>query len=849
MPPLSIPVDPIRFHGWEIRPSERLLLVDGRPMTVGSRAFDLLCVLAARAGQVVTKAELLDAAWPGLVVEENNVSVQVAALRKLLGPGTITTVSGIGYLLGDTVVDANAPTAPSAAPAPRAALPVEDELVGRTQELATLREWCRERPLVTIVGTGGVGKTSLARAVVALVAAQDACPIHWVDLTPVRDEIQFLAALGKVLGIDAGGYAEARGQLLRALGTLEAVVALDNCEQVLAEVAAFVTEARGAAPAVRWLATSQAPLHVNHETVYRLTPLEVPETGVSATEAATSGAMALLVRRVVALDPAFVLTEAGLATAVDLCRQLDGLPLAIEMAAARVATLGLDEVHRQLGQRLRMLKDVRGTLARHHTLRSMFDWSHELLSPLERKMFRRLHPFEGGFTVALMVRVACDPDEVPAPLDEWQAIDLLDALVDKSFVQRSADSPGRFFLLENARNYAALQLAEAGEVASVRRRHAHVLASWFDSAQVDAGRMRDADWSARYVPERHNVRAGLAWACTAEEPDVLASLTAALAQIDAFAHLGAEVLLFDLPLHVLGDAMPSLRAAACLGLCWAHYADGNREVATELAQRALADFSAIGDADGAYRALAQLIRVYETRPGMQAHARECRERLRAMDDSDVPVRTRLMAAITLSLVPQGEESVERLHSLHDMGRNAGFDTLAAICRAHLTDRLLVERRFAEAAELAARYIEAGETLPRARALILNNLAQALIELGRFAEAHQAAKAALMALPSLVAMVIDVFARAALKQGRQADAAVLHGFGHRLRADRDQVPDLAEAATIAATQAQLEAVFSVARLEELRQMGAALSTAEALALAFQTTSSEPGTSLHQSLQVE
>ena len=273
MPPLSIPVDPIRFHGWEIRPSERLLLVGGRPTTVGSRAFDLLCVLAARAGQVVTKAELLDAAWPGLVVEENNVSVQVAALRKLLGPGTITTVSGIGYLLGDTVVDADAPAA--AAPAPRAALSVEDELVGRTQELATLREWCRERPLVTIVGTGGVGKTSLARAVVALVAAQDACPIHWVDLTPVRDEIQFLAALGKVLGIDAGGYAEARGQLLRALGTLEAVVALDNCEQVLAEVAAFVTEARGAAPAVRWLATSQAPLHVNHETVYRLTPLEI----------------------------------------------------------------------------------------------------------------------------------------------------------------------------------------------------------------------------------------------------------------------------------------------------------------------------------------------------------------------------------------------------------------------------------------------------------------------------------------------------------------------------------------------------------------------------------------------
>jgi predicted ATPase/DNA-binding winged helix-turn-helix (wHTH) protein len=846
MPPLSLPVDPIRFHAWEIRPSERLLLVAGRPVTVGSRAFDLLCVLAARAGQVVSKAELLDAAWPGLVVEENNVSVQVAALRKVLGQGTITTVSGIGYILGEPPVGAGAPTPGPAASVSRAAPPA-DELLGRTQELATLREWCRERPLVTIVGTGGVGKTSLARAVVALVAAQDACPIHWVDLTPVRDENQFLAALGKALGIDAGAHAEARDHLLRALGTLEAVVALDNCEQVLAQVAKFVTEARAAAPAVRWLATSQAPLHISQETVYRLTPLEVPPVGVSATEAVESGAMALLVRRVVALDPDFALDEAALATAVDLCRQLDGLPLAIEMAAARVATLGLGEVHRQLGQRLRMLKDVRGTLARHHTLRSMFDWSHELLSPLERKMFRRLHPFEGGFTVALMVRVACDPDEVPVALDEWQAIDLLDRLVDKSFVQRSAESPGRFFLLENARNYAALQLAEAGEADAVRRRHAHVLASWFDGAQADAGRMPDADWSARYVPERHNVRAGLAWACAAREPDVLASLTAALAQSDAFAHLGAEVLHFDLPLHVLGDAMPFLRAAACLGLCWAHYADGNREVATELAQRALEDFSAIGDADGKYRALAQLIRVYETRPGMAAQARECRERLQAMDDREVPVRTRLMAAITLTAY--GEKTVARLQSLHDMARHAGFATLAAICRAHLTDRLLVERRFADVADLAARYIAAGEVLPRARALILNNQAQALIELGRFAEAHEAARAALTALPSLVAMVIDVFASAALKQGRLANAAVLHGFGLRLRADRDQVPGRAEAATIVATSRQLEATFGAERLDELCSIGAALSTAEALALAFRPSSAEPGAGLHQPLQVD
>src|SRR6202008_4241618 len=141
------------------------------------------------------------------------------------------------------------------------------------------------------------------------------------------------------------------------------------------------------------------------------------------------------------------------------------------------------------------------------------------------------------------------------------------------------------------------------------------------------------------------------------------------------------------------------------------------------------------------------------------------------------------------------------------------------------DKLLVERRFDEAAELAARYIEAGEVLPRARALILNNQVQARIEPGRLDEGHEAARAALTALPSLVAMVIDVFASAALKQGRQVNAAVLHGFGHRLRADRPQGPGVPEAATIAATRAQLETAFDAARLEELCRMGAGLSTAE------------------------
>jgi predicted ATPase len=823
----------VRFKGWEVRPLERVVLVNGEAVHLGSRAFDVLMTLVERQGGLVTKDEMLKAAWPHMVVEENNVSVQIATLRKVLGGHAIATVAGVGYRLAVAPEDAPPPPPRGAfnggvaAHARVPATPMEPmlTLIGREADLRILGEQVGAAPLVTIVGTGGVGKTALARAVLGRFVAAKGEDAHWIDLAPVRDGAQFIPLVAQRLGVELGNSEQPAEDLVGALSRARALVAVDNCEHLLGHVAALVARAIEGAPGVRWLATSQEPLHVQGERIHRLAPLEVPASDATLDEAMRCGAMVLLRQRVSDADRHGTLDETNLAAAISVCRHLDGLPLAIEMVASRVATLGLTAVQEQLGRRLSLLTGPRAGPSRHHTLGSTFDWSYGLLSEAEQSFFRCLQPFLGGFTAAMAGRAARGAG------DEDETLAILSALVDKSLVHRSADAPGRFFLFESAREHALRRLAAAGETASARQRHAQATADAFDSARADLARLGDSEWAALYIPERHNARGALAWACEVRDPNLIARLVAALAQLDLIVVAQAEVVQCEIPMDVLESAEPSLRAHACLQLSWAQYSDGSRELGTRLAMRALEDFEALGDVGGAYQALAQLSRLYESRPGMLEQAHDAWQRLGRIDEHQVPLRTRLSCTITAGLQHGRHRTIARLQELEQLTRRSGFEALASICRAHITDELLIQGRFDEAATLTGQIIEAGEHRPRVKGMILNNQALALVQLGRVREAYEPARAGLRALPSAAHMIVDTFALAVAREGRFLDAALLAGYGDKIRRDRDKKSDPAEEAVIAETGTRLREALGAEHLDETMRIGAAMSTGDILAIAL------------------
>jgi len=511
------------FGRFELRPSERKLLRQGTVVEIGGRAFDVLVALVDHRGQVVTKSQLLDLVWPDVVVEESNVQVQVSALRKCLGPDVIATIQGRGYRF-TAPVEAAAPDSTESATLASGNLPAgRSPLVGRDEELRSLCAMVGAHPLVTVTGSGGMGKT-----VLSLAAAAELCGSFrdgaWVaELAPLSDSALLSQVVAHSLRLTLRGEGSPAEQLVKALASRSLLLLLDNCEHLLTAVSGLVDALLAHAPGVHVLATSQEPLNLPAERVFRLGPLSVPAPGQSP-HPETYGAVALLVERARAVNPRFTLDADNASAVADICRQLDGLPLAIELAAARVHAIGPFVLQKKLADRFRILtKGARNAAPKHQTLYAAVDWSHELLDQDERALFRRLAVFVGGFDLDACEAVCGGVG--PAPLDVLEG---LGRLVDKSLVIAEPAALGtvRYRLLETIRHYALDKLQSAGETGTTARAHLrHYTALAEEACQ---GRFEaDAEWLDVLERELDNVRAALEWAA-ANDRDAELSLAGAL---------------------------------------------------------------------------------------------------------------------------------------------------------------------------------------------------------------------------------------------------------------------------------------------------------------------------------
>ena len=515
-----------RFGRFELQPAERRLLLDGQPVTLGARAFDLLVVLVERSGRLVAKNDLLTLVWPGLVVEENNLQVHVSALRKLLGQSAVATIPGRGYRFELPVErgDGHAPESATAGGAPTAPVPVRARtnlptgllsLYGRAADVAAIKALLRRHAVVTVVGAGGIGKTRVAQAVAADVAVESGADfpdgVWWVELAASSDGALVPSAVARALGMQLPGDRLPVDAVASLLASQRLLLALDNCEHLSDAVAAFIDAVRAAAPHVRFLATSQETLKTAEEHVYRVGGLAVPVDGEAA-NAAHAGAVELFVARAQGVDPSFALNPAHAPAVIEICRRLDGIPLAIELAAARLPLLGLEGLRARLDERFNILTaGARVVLRRHQTLRSTLEWSYGLLTPEEQTVFRRLGIFAGSFTLEAAQHVASD-----GRIGVWAALDHLGALVDKSLVLAVGDPVPRYRLLETTRAYALERLAEAGETESLLRRHAEAMLALLARYETDDRRWRIARAdAAALAAELDNLRAALAWAVAA----------------------------------------------------------------------------------------------------------------------------------------------------------------------------------------------------------------------------------------------------------------------------------------------------------------------------------------------
>ena len=510
-------IERYRFGPFELQPDNRRLLKDGVTISLRPRAFDLLAALVDRAGHLVTKDELLDQVWPKMVVEEAALHVQVSALRKVLGADAITTVSGRGYQFTLPVTKGDGEANHASKPKHNLSYQLTS-FVGREQEIAQLEDLVTANRLVTLTGTGGAGKTRLAIEVASRLIDAFADGVWLVELAALSDPRLVPQAVAQALALPEQPARPVLETLGNYLASKKLMLVLDNVEHLLEGCVQFVDLVLRRSPHVAMLVTSRERLGISGDLTYRVPSLTVPRSGDNVAPDALLAyeGVRLFVDRARLLRPDFSVTAENAASLASICYGLDGIPLAIELAAPRLRSMSIEELNQRLDQRFALLTGgSRTALPRHRTLRSTIDWSHDLLTDVEQAMLRRVSVFAGGWTLAAAEHV-CTGDGI----EKSDTIGLLTSLADKNLILTEEHKGAtRYRMLETIRQYALDRLRETDEEARWRNRHfGWVLELAEESFKPLTGPDQNL-WLDRMAPELDNFRAALRWAIEHKLPD------------------------------------------------------------------------------------------------------------------------------------------------------------------------------------------------------------------------------------------------------------------------------------------------------------------------------------------
>jgi predicted ATPase/DNA-binding winged helix-turn-helix (wHTH) protein len=522
----------LRFGPFELSIRERLLRREGVVLPLGSRALDILICLAERPGEVIAKQELIDHVWSDVTVEEGSIRVHVAAIRKALGDGQfgnryIANIKGRGYSFVGTVVPLARNTEGRKDKFPRQGrLPVRPiMMIGRDSMLSEVRNNLREDRFVTLLGPGGIGKTTIAVAVGHAIAEEFGGEVYFVDLASLADPDLVVRAIGTSLGLVLKSN-EASLELVDLIRSRKLLIILDNCEHVIQAAASIAEQLFQGAGQVHLLATSRELLRVEGEHCYRVDPLDFPpaESEQTADAVTRYPAAQLFVERVAARGGDFVLTDREAPFVADMCRRLDGVPLAIELAAGPVAALGIRGTVARLVSRLELLKrGHRTAVPRHQTLKATLDWSYDLLSGVERIVFRRIARFVEHFSLEGARHVAGEQGS-----DDGEIFDAIAGLIEKSLIATRLDQgEPQYRLLETTRAYALERLEEHGEFDPISLRHAEYVIQQVESQKEMLSALPRAERVAAYSWQLSNVRSALEWSFGSHGNDEIATRLAA----------------------------------------------------------------------------------------------------------------------------------------------------------------------------------------------------------------------------------------------------------------------------------------------------------------------------------